>query len=155
MRIDISKKVKLSIVIIIIISLFIPTVLPTSPNQQLNNNKIIQTEMQEPELILEKISGGLGVSATIKNIGGEAARNITWSIDLDGSYILVGGSTGCPTLIPSIEPNQTLQINSRDDKFIFGFGKTNIDITVNVEGQISISETVTGFALGFIILVNE
>lgn len=69
-----------------------------------------------PELIIESINGGMGVTAIIKNIGDVDATEIDWSIDIDdGLIILTPKATGTISTIPA---DQSEEI----DMFVLGFG---------------------------------
>jgi hypothetical protein len=77
-----------------------------------------------PEVIIESISGGIGVSATLKNIGDAAAENFDWSIVADGLVFVGGEKSGQETLAPGA----TTTVSTG---FMLGFG--GIDITVKAD----------------------
>ncbi|UCB57916.1 MAG: hypothetical protein JSV67_04715 [Thermoplasmatales archaeon] len=77
-----------------------------------------------PEVVIETISGGIGVSATIKNIGDAAAENFDWSITADGLVFLGKEKSGIATL----GPGDSMTISTG---FMLGFG--GIDITVTAD----------------------
>lgn len=68
------------------------------------------------------IKGGIGITATITNLGTTNITNMNWSIDLNGGFILLGKHQSGNL---NLAPNQSKQINS----FIIGFGPTTITIT--------------------------
>ena len=73
--------------------------------------------------IIITIKGGLGVSATIKNNGTVAFTNLSWSINLNGGFILLGKTkTGT---IASLAAGETATVKD----MVFGFGKATIIVT--------------------------
>jgi hypothetical protein len=69
------------------------------------------------------ITGGLGVSATIKNTGATDLTDVAWSIDLDGSLIFIGKTkTGT---IAALAAGESVTVKD----FVIGFGKTGIAVT--------------------------
>jgi hypothetical protein len=103
----------------------------------LNDNYVLFTVVQDgaylykynhpllPVIEIGNVTGGLfKVNAVIKNTGGAAATNISWSIKLTGGLIILGKeSTGT---IPTIAAGATADISS---KLILGFGKTVVAVT--------------------------
>jgi hypothetical protein len=79
-----------------------------------------------PIINIESITGGLGITTVIKNIGSVDANNIDWSISFDGGTFFGGDNSGT---IDALAVGQTVQIKS---KFLIGFGNT--EITINVGG---------------------
>jgi hypothetical protein len=78
------------------------------------------------------ITGGLGISVTIKNVGTAALSNISWSITLDGKLIFVGKTKS--DVIPTLASGDEVTVKD----FVIGFGKTGIAITVgSMEGSAS------------------
>ncbi len=78
----------------------------------------------QPEIVIESISGGIGVSATIKNIGDATAENFEWSIVSEGTVFLGGEKSGTETL----DPGDSITVKTG---LMLGFG--NIDITVTAD----------------------
>ena len=89
-----------------------------------------------------EISGGFGVTATIKNVGNVDAVGVEWSITFDGGFIL------CPSGGTS---NGTIDIPAGEEfsvkVFVLGFGNTVITVTVN-----DVEKTADGFVLLFFVL---
>jgi hypothetical protein len=79
-----------------------------------------------PIITIDSITGGLGVTATIKNIGSLEATDLEWSISFDGGTFFGGDNSGT---ITTLAIGETVEIKS---KFLLGFGSTTI--TINVGG---------------------
>jgi glucose/arabinose dehydrogenase len=80
--------------------------------------------MQTPQIEIEVINGGTGVSAIIKNIGNVDAVDVNWSIELVGGVIFIGKSK--QDVISSIPRNGSEAV---DIPLVIGFGKTLITVT--------------------------
>jgi len=80
-----------------------------------------------PVIEIEDITGGLvTVRAVVKNTGGAAATDGSWSITLSGGLLILGKeSTGT---IPALASGATADISS---KFILGFGRTVVTVTAD------------------------
>jgi hypothetical protein len=95
-----------------------------------------------PFLSIENVGGGLGVSATINNIGDADATNVQWSIAADGTVFLGGETTGN---IPTLAPGDSASISS----FLLGFGDISISIDAVSDEGASASASATGNLLLF------
>ena len=93
-----------------------------------------------PHIVIGNITGGLGISAVIKNTGVADATGITWKINLSGGFILVGKSKTGTVDIPAGG-----QVIVKD--FVIGFGKTTITVTADTA-----TKTATGTVLLFFVL---
>jgi glucose/arabinose dehydrogenase len=110
-------------IILLILFLLIAGCIPTVSS---NKNIEIETPInsQTAKIEIEVITGGMGVSAIIKNIGDVEAVDINWSIDLAGGLILLGKSE--QDVISSIPRNNSETV---DIPLVVGFGKTMITVT--------------------------
>jgi hypothetical protein len=97
------------------------------------------TSIPKPNIVIESISGGIGVTAVIRNIGTADAVDFDWSITLDGTVFLGAETSGTATLAV----DDSMEIKSG---FPLGFGA--IDITVVADKA---TETATGTLLLFFI----
>jgi hypothetical protein len=80
-----------------------------------------------PQIVIDSISGGIGVKAVITNYGDAPAENFNWSITTEGIVFIGGrGKTGTA----SLAPDASMMIK----KFMVGFGAVTVTI---------IAETVT------------
>jgi hypothetical protein len=98
-------------------------------------------EILLPNIEIQTISGGLGISAVIANTGTADATDIGWNIHCEGTILLGSETAGT---ITKLEPGQSASIKSG---FIIGLGKTDITVTVG-----STSKTASGTVLLFFIL---
>jgi len=95
-----------------------------------------------PVLVIEDISGGLGVSANIKNIGDAPATNVVWTIDATGTVFVGKSATGT---IGSIPAGGSESISS----FLIGFGGVDIDFGAVCDEGASASASAAGNLLLF------
>lgn len=84
------------------------------------------------------VKGGVGVSLVIKNNGTTSSRNISWSITLEGGFLLKGNQSQgtIPELPPGVETIKRLPV--------LGVGKTTIRVSVD-----GIDRTARGFVFLF------
>ena len=103
-----------------------------------------------PAVDISAITGGLfKVSSTIRNPGLEAADDVSWSITLDGGFILLGKETTGTGL--SIPAGGEETVNS---KLILGFGKTRVIVTAEIPDGDSDSRNQGASVILFLIKVN-
>jgi len=102
-------------------------------NQETEKSKTFTIE--HPVAVEITIKGGLGVSATIKNVGTTDLTNIDWSITLDGKLIFIGKAKS--GTIAALAAGESVTVKD----FVVGFGKTGIAVTAGTE-EASASGTV-------------
>jgi len=100
-----------------------------------------------PILEIGWIFGGFGITSLVQNTGDCNATNITWTIGLDGGFILLGRST--IGTIPAIAAGGNKKIHSG---FVFGIGKTTIDISVTCDENVTAEVKASAFILGPFVL---
>ncbi len=103
------------------------------------------SEVPSPDLEIKEISGGIGVSAVIENVGDLAATNVEWTITLDGTVFLGGEKSDT---IPSLGVGDTATIKSG---FPLGFGGIEISITATCDEGDSASASAQGNLLLFFV----
>ena len=81
------------------------------------------TDFSQAILTIESISGGIGVSAVVKNIGTAAAENVDWSIVTDGTVFLGAEKSGQVTL----QPGASATIKTG---LMLGFGAIDVTVTL-------------------------
>ena len=85
--------------------------------------------IEEVELNIASISGGVGISAVIENVGRSDAMDVNWSIQFNGGYILIPVDRTAKGVI-DIPIGEQKEIYC----FVLGFGILNpIEIVVTVE----------------------
>jgi hypothetical protein len=103
--------------------------------------KMTESDVIEPQIEIGTISGGLRITAEIKNTGIVNATDVNWTITLQGLVLFGQDKVGTiPTIIPGFSSN----INTG---LIFGLG--TIGITVTAVGA---EKTATAFLLGPFVL---
>jgi len=99
------------------------------------------TKAPTPEIVIEKISGGKGISVQITNNGTADATMVPWNISLNGGFIFKGKTkTGT---IPQLNVGEKKTLTSS----VLGFGKTTITVTVGDK-----EKKATGFIFLFFVL---
>ena len=92
-------------------------------------------------IIVSSVSGGIGVSAVIENVGTADATDVHWSINLEGGLVIVGGSAeGTISAIP-VGGSATVKI-----PFVLGLG--GVTIKVAADGA---TKTASGTVLLFFV----
>ena len=94
-----------------------------------------------PELEITSVSGGLGVSATVKNTGTAAATNATWSITVKGGLLGFINKTAEGTITSLAVDEESDPLNTG---IFFGLGKIDIEVTATCDEGSSDSETAIG-----------
>ncbi len=93
----------------------------------IEDEKTTTFTIEHPIAITITISGGLGVSAAIKNTGTTDLTNIAYTIALDGKLIFVGKNK--QGTIAALAPGESKTIKD----FVVGFGKTGIAVSAGTE----------------------
>jgi hypothetical protein len=87
------------------------------------------------------ITGGIGVTAVITNIGTIDQTSVPWSIALDGKLIFIG-KTKSGTVNIAIGGHSSVK------DFVLGFGKTTITVTAGIEEQTVHAKVFLFFVMG-------
>jgi len=104
-------------------------------------------ETIEPPEFEINITGGIGVTATVTNIGDGDASNVNVTISLDGGLILFGREKS--EIISSIAASGGIG----EVKLIpIGIGKLTINVTVTCDEGVEAEATASGFLLLFLVL---
>lgn len=110
-------------------------------------NGIITIGEHQPEIQIEEITGGFGVSTIIKNVGDANATDVNWNITLDGGLIFLGKeTTGTIANIPA--GNET----SIKSSLIFGIGKSTITVYAECAEGASDKGTASGLVIACFVL---
>jgi hypothetical protein len=95
----------------------------------------------QPEIVIESISGGIGVSAVIKNIGDGDATSVAWSLDLEGGLVIIGSHADGTIASLAAGASTTVKI-----PFVLGLG----GVTINAAAD-GATKTATGKVLLFLV----
>jgi hypothetical protein len=110
-------------------------------NREGNNDIFFEEVGQFAEVVIDEISGGMGIKASLSNVGNADADEVPWNIIIDGKLVLSGSETSGSISIPA---GGSATISSG---FILALGKITITVTVD-----SKTITLSGFALGPFVL---
>ncbi len=106
-----------------------------------------------PVLVIESISGGLGLTAVIKNIGNADAAGINWSVTIEGGlFIFPREFSGT---LESLDPGESAEIKIK----IFGIGLgiltdiVRIIVTVSAPNANTVEEIATAKVIGFFVIL--
>ncbi|MCX6661515.1 MAG: hypothetical protein NTY91_03090 [Euryarchaeota archaeon] len=99
-------------------------------------------KFNNPPAIEITIQGGLGVSATIKNVGTTNLTNISWNIMLDGKLIFIGKNKS--GTIDSLAAGESKTV--RD--LVLGLGKTSIAVTAGPTTRNTTGTVILFFVIG-------
>jgi hypothetical protein len=117
---------------------------PTNPSQVPSGSE------GTPKVIIESIKGRFNkIYADIKNIGEKNATEVKWSISVTGGILkrINVLSTGT---IDTLSVNMGKTVGT--DKFILGFGRVNIKVTVEASQVVPITMTSRGFVFFFLLI---
>ncbi|KYK30384.1 MAG: hypothetical protein AYK22_03890 [Thermoplasmatales archaeon SG8-52-3] len=137
------KKFILFFVIILLIGITIPSV-----NSYKNIESKTQINFITPQIEIEVINGGTGISASIKNIGNEDATDVNWSIEVTKGLILIGKIN--QGNIPNIPRNssETVEI-----PLIVGIGKSIVTVSAEPSGGEKIVKSVKARIIGISVTI--
>lgn len=93
-----------------------------------------------PELEIQTVSGGIGISAVIANTGDADATDVDWNIKVTGG-ILGFINKEFPGNIPTLEFGTTETVKTT---FILGLGQITVVVTADCAEGVSAEKTVTG-----------
>jgi len=94
-----------------------------------------------PIINVESVQGGFGVKATIANVGTADAKDVAWSIDLEGLVFIGKHKEG---VISSLPAGQSTTISSG---LVFGIGPVTVTVTAG-----GATATADGFIIGPFVL---
>lgn len=100
------------------------------------------TIQKDGSSLLIVVSGGLGVKAVITNTGAIPLTNLTWTIALDGPFVIIGKTRS--DSIASLAPGESVTV--RD--LVFGVGKTGILVSAGGSSAEAQGTVVFVFVLG-------
>ena len=105
-------------------------------------------QAQLPNLVIDAVNSGFGVSVVIKNTGTIPATDISGTISLTGGFILFGKTTTITESVIPVDGNIIIK-----SKWIIGFGKTPVVITVSCSEGVTVEKTLNVFVLFFFVLL--
>jgi len=103
-------------------------------------------ETLEPPVFEVEIGGGIGVTATIANIGLGNATNVNGTIEVEGGIILIGGEKSFNF------PNIAAETSEKAKSFVLGFGKATITVGVKCDEGASAQVNASKLVLLFLVL---
>jgi hypothetical protein len=104
-------------------------------------------QQPRPVLKITRISGGLGVTAQITNIGDENAKDVNAMIVITGGlYGLINISSTSKSAV--INPEGSMQVKA----MLFRFGKILITVTVDASNAFQTTKQAVGFLIGPVVL---
>jgi len=105
----------------------------------------LEPPTQVPKLVVSKVTGGIGVKATIGNTGDAPATNVQWTIKVTGGIlglIKVNANGSIPSLAVGTE-------STGKTKIIIGLGTISVDVAATCDEGPTVSVTKTGKQLLF------
>ena len=117
---------------------------PTNPSQVPSGSE------GTPKVIIESIKGRFNkIYADIENIGEKNATEVKWSISMTGGILKRINVISSGT-IDTLSVNMGKTVGT--DKFILGFGRVNIKVTVEVAQVVPVTMTARGFVVFFLLI---
>jgi hypothetical protein len=95
-----------------------------------------------PEIVIDSISGGMGISAVVKNTGDAAGTDIAWSIKSAGTVFVGKEKSGT---ISSLAPGASVTIKTG---FMLGFGSIAITVTADTATKTADAKLLLFFVTG-------
>ena len=83
---------------------------------------------------------------TIKNIGNDVAYNISWSITIDGDFIILGGQSA-GLILGTLDPGEEITVGKT--RLILGLGHTEITGNSWADNAPKVSASLRGILLLF------
>jgi hypothetical protein len=100
------------------------------------------------ELAIQDVSGPIGVSASIKNIGDAPASDVEYEMTVTGGILGLIDKSASGTSA-ELTPGGTASLSSG---LIFGLGSITIDINVNAANAVEITESLSGRIIGPLVI---
>jgi hypothetical protein len=130
-----------------------------SDNREVDNINVfigdtgVEMLKQPASLRVVGFTGGFGLDTTICNDGDFAAKNIDWTIRVDGKRIFKKGNSFEETgKVKSLSGG----FNAGLDTLVFwGFGPVTVSVTVDAENADTVNYSKSGFLVGPFILFNR
>ena len=103
-----------------------------------------------PELSIESITGGLGVTAIIKNVGDADATNVNYALTVTGGILNLINVT-ITDIQTDLAVDEEIVV---DTGIFFGFGPIDITVTATCDEESSDEETADGMQIIVFSIVN-
>ena len=134
-------------VLLFILFLFIANLTPAVTSEKYIQMKTL-INFQTPEIEIEVIKGGIGISGIINNIGNENVNEINWSIELTGGLILIGKFE--QGIIQNIYQNGSEIV---EIPLVVGIGETTITISATPTEGNTVTKTVKAKVRGLRVII--
>jgi hypothetical protein len=101
---------------------------------------------EKPNLVVKSIKEFFGLNVVLQNNGAAYATNITWTINIQGGFVLDRNHTN---MLYGLNPGKETMFGTEP---IIGLGRVTIHVLVTCEEGVSTEKTVTGFVLLFLVI---